>query len=345
MRIRQVRTLKGGEILAESVLTGEKEILISKGTVLKPEYLDLLSFLGYDTVCIEDIYEEFEQPHQFMRKEIYLNYVNRVKKILENHIYGGKGDLRSIESLANDIIRDMMSVEEGIAIDFEERNGNLYDHTIMVTFLAIAVAKKLKLSEEEIKTVALGSLLHDLGLRYITVPYINYDPEKSTATEAFEFKKHSILAYSALEDEHWLNTNAKKMILSHHERRDGSGFPLHQKTREIECNILQVCDVFDCMVSGMECKRTNVQSALEYITEAADVLYEKKVVKAIVKIIARYPVGTKVKLNTGSNGIVVSQTEDTNHPIVAVLNSDGTLSCTYYNLKKDRKVSILGIKE
>ena len=345
MRIRQLRALKGGEVLAESVLTEEKEVLILKGTVLKPEYLDLLSFLGYDTVCIEDPYEKYEQPHNFLEKHVIYNYVNRVQKILENHIYNGKSNLRSIELLAKDIINDITDVENTLAIDFEERNGNLYDHTIMVTFLAISVAKKLKLKEEEIQTIALGCLLHDLGLRYITVPYVNYDPEKNTSTEAFEFKKHSILAYAALENESWLNKVAKKMILSHHERRDGSGFPLHQKTREIECSILQACDVFDCMVSGMECKRTNVQSALEYMIEAADVLYEKKVVKAIEKIVARYPVGTKVKLSTGGNGIVISQTEDTTHPIVAVLNEDGTLSSTYHNLKKDKKISILGIKE
>lgn len=345
MRIRQVKALQGGEILAESVLTEEKEVLISKGTVLKPEYLDLLSFLGVDTVCIEDPYAEFEEPHHFMKKEFILSYINRVQKILENHIYNGKAGLRDIEPLANDIIKDMMAVEERIVIDFEERNGNLYEHTVMVTFLSIAVARKLKLKEEEIQTIAVGSLLHDLGLRYITVPYINYDPENSTATEAFEFKKHSILAYSALENEQWINENVKKMILCHHERKDGSGFPLHQKTREIECNILQVCDVFDCMVSGMECKRSNVQSALEYIKEASDVLYEKRVVKAIEKIVARYPVGTKVKLNTGDDGVVISQTEDTSHPIIAVLNEDGTISSTYHNLKKNKKVSILGIKE
>ena len=216
MRIRQVKSLKGGELLAESVMTEEKEVLISKGTVLKPEYLDLLSFLGIDTVCIEDPYAEFEQPHQFMKKEIFLSYVNRVQKILENHIYDGKEDLREIEPLANDIIADMMAVDDNMVIDFEERSGNLYEHTIMVTFLSIAVAKKMKLSEEEIRTIALGCLLHDLGLRYITVPYINYDPEKSTTTEAFEFKKHSILAYTALENEHCINETSKKMILSHH---------------------------------------------------------------------------------------------------------------------------------
>lgn len=345
MKIREVKALKGGDILAEPVLTEEKEVLIPKGTVLKPEYLDLISFLGINTVYIEDPYAEFEQRHQFMAQEECSKYVKRIQKILENHIYGDKSDLRNVEPLANDIISDMMVVEEGLVIDYEERSGNLYEHTIMVTFLAIAVARKLRLNEAEIRTIALGSLLHDLGLRYITVPYINYEPEKRTATEAIELKKHSILAYSALEHENWLNANAKKMILAHHERRDGSGFPLHQKTREIECNILQVCDVFDCMISGMECKRTNVQTALEYITEAADILYDKRVVKAIVKIVARYPVGTKVKLNIGCNGIVITQTEDTGHPIVAELNEDGTLSSTYHNLRKNKRVFILGIKE
>ena len=60
MRIRQVKSLVGGETLVEPVITKEKEILISGGTVLKPEYLDLISFLGIDTVCIEDPYEAFE---------------------------------------------------------------------------------------------------------------------------------------------------------------------------------------------------------------------------------------------------------------------------------------------
>lgn len=63
MRIRQVKSLVGGETLVEPVITKEKEILISGGTVLKPEYLDLISFLGIDTVCIEDPYEAILKQH------------------------------------------------------------------------------------------------------------------------------------------------------------------------------------------------------------------------------------------------------------------------------------------
>lgn len=69
MNIRQVKTLTGGEVLAESVVTEEKTTLISAGTVLKPEYLDLLSFLEIGTVCIEDPYEEYEESHDLISRE------------------------------------------------------------------------------------------------------------------------------------------------------------------------------------------------------------------------------------------------------------------------------------
>ena len=62
-------------------------------------------------------------------------------------------------------------------------------------------------------------------------------------------------------------------------------------------------------------------------------------------MIARYPVGTKVKLNTGEVGVVVSQTEDTTHPIIAVLEKNGGLSNIYYNLKKNKNVSVLEIRD
>ena len=50
---------------------------------------------------------------------------------------------------------------------------------------------------------------------------------------------------------------------------EGTGFPMKQKNKEIECKIIQACDAFDCYISGMECKRMSVQKALENIIENA----------------------------------------------------------------------------
>ena len=86
MRIQLVRTLQGGEKLAGPVITKENEILISEGTTLKTEYLDLISFLGIETVCIEDSYEEDETPHDIISNEKREEYIEKIKSILEKHI-------------------------------------------------------------------------------------------------------------------------------------------------------------------------------------------------------------------------------------------------------------------
>lgn len=343
MRIRRVNTLVGGETLAEPVITEEKETLISKGTVLKPEYLDLLSFLGIDTICIVDPYQAYEMTHHIYSNEKRNEYIEKVQKILESHIYQSKCSLEELTCVANQMVEELLQVDENIVIDMEERNGNLYDHTVMVTILSVMTARKLKLEKEVLCRIAIGCLLHDLGIRYITVPYINYDMESSKETEAFEYKKHTILAYSAMEGETWLDPIARKMILSHHERKDGSGFPLRQKIKEIECNILQVCDAFDCMISGMECKRTGIQKALEYLIETSDILFERKIVKVLQKMIAYYPVGTIVKLNTGETGLVISQTENSIRPVIRVMNEENQMTDIIYDLLKNKKVSILEI--
>lgn len=345
MRIRLVKTLKGGEKLVEPVITNEKETLISAGTVLKPEYLDLLSFLGIEAVCVEDPFALEEKPQHIISKQETEEYTKRVQKILENHIYLEKNSLEKLKPLSEELVEKLLQVDENIVIDVEERNGTLYDHTILVTILAVMVARKLKLEEETIKEIALGCLLHDLGLRYITVPYVNLDMDTRPSSEQFEYKKHTIQAYSALESEDWIGATSKKMILCHHERRDGSGFPLKQKSRETPCNILQACDAFDCAISGVERKRVGIQEALEYLMETAGVLFDRKIVNVIAKLVGRYPVGTRVRLTSGEIGIVISQTENSIRPVIGVLDDNDNLTDIRYDLMKSKKISILQVED
>lgn len=344
MRIQLVRTLQGGEKLAGPVITKENEILISKGTTLKTEYLDLISFLGIETVCIEDPYETEESPHYIISNKNRENYIERIKSILEKHIYHRGSSLQEIEHVAEDIVQNVMQTEEYVVVDLLEREGDLYEHTLVVTMLCIMVARKMKLNEEQIHRVALAALLHDLGLRYITVPYVNCDINKLPEAEIFEYRKHPILAYSVLEEEDWMDPFVKKIVLVHHERRDGSGFPLKQKTRDTECGILQACDAFDCFISGMECRRMSIQQALEYLVEGTDIFYDRRIVRVIERFVARYPVGTRVRLNTGESGIVLKQTENSIRPVIGILNEEDRLTEKIYQLNKNKNVSILQVE-
>ena len=345
MRIKTVNSLCGGEILAEPVLTEKKEILIPKGTELKEDYIPLIQSLGIETLMIEDPYEAFEMPYSIISQSTMECIVSKVRKLMEGHIYKTDNkSMREFEIIANDIVKEVNKISEtDLIIDMKERSSDLYEHTVMVTLLSVFVAKKLKLDSNKLYNVAIGCLLHDIGIRYVTVPYEYRDFSEADQAEIFEFKKHTILGYSALEEESWIPNISRKMILSHHENLNGTGFPMKQKYKEIECKIIQACDAFDCYISGMECKRLSVQDALQKMKENADVLYEKKIVNNLASMIARYPVGTTVKTNSEKDGVVISQTDDPENPIIMLLEEEVLGDNKKMNLMLEKNISILQV--
>lgn len=341
MRIRAVSKLIGGEILAEAILTREKEILIPKGTELKSEYIPLIQSLEIESLMLEDPYEDYEKPHFIIQENSIKKYTESVRKLMEGHIYHENDkSLKIFEVIANDIVKEINSSTAEAILDMKERSSNLYEHTIMVTLLSVLVGKKLKLDEQRLYNLALGCLLHDIGLRYVTIPYEDRDLTTVEPAEMFEYKKHTILGYSALQDEKWIPQISRKMILSHHENMEGTGFPMKQKYKETECRIIQACDAFDCYISGMECKRMSVQEALDIIIGNAGKRYDKAVVDNLVSTVAKYPVGTTVKTNVEERGVVISQTVDPENPIIMILNTD---ECSERNLMLEENISILGV--
>ena len=348
MRIKPVNILNGGEILAEAVFTKENDILIPKGTELKVDYIPLIQSLGIDALKVEDPYEDFEKPHPILNLSKFYKYVQRVQKLIEGHIYHSSGNggrsLREFEIIANDLLKEIDEMENDVVIDMKERSSNLYEHTVMVTLLSLIVAKKLKLDRKKRFNLAVGCLLHDIGIRYITVGYENRNIEDLDPAEVFEYKKHTILGYSALQEENWIPDISRKMILSHHENKSGTGFPMRQKNKEIECKIIQACDAFDCYISGMECCRLTVQDALEKIKSDSETKFEKEIVDNIVATVAKYPVGTTVTTNIENKGVVISQTIDPDNPIIMILDvesDDGQFD--KLNLMLEKNISILKV--
>ena len=104
------------------------------------------------------------------------------------------------------------------------------------------------------------------------------------------------------------------MILSHHERLDGSGYPLRQKKHAAECKMIQICDCFDCAISGMKNKKFNIFEAFDLISDPKK--YDRQMAELLKKKVGMFPTGTFVKLNNDKTAVVISQTENPLAPIV-----------------------------
>jgi len=128
-------------------------------------------------------------------------------------------------------------------------------HSFRVALLAIDFGKYIGLSKREMSILYHASLLHDYGKKYIEENII-YKPTSLTIEEYNIIKKHPEIAYSELKDNKLVEELALRLILEHHERVDGNGYPnglIDDKIYYLS-KILSLCDSYDAMRSNRSYK-------------------------------------------------------------------------------------------
>lgn len=287
MRSKKVADLEGNEIVAVDIRSSSDIILIPQGTQLKKSYIKGLLDLDITSIYVEDDKKNTViKMDDIIPPTDVITYMESLRVILEQHIYGRIDSLRKIEQIVDRTIsRSRTSPKMKISYDFHRRN-NLYEHTTYVTLLTIGIAQDLQMPISKLYQVGLGAILHDLGIRSLEFDVYNLDYEKLTMEQGFTYKKHPIYAYSEIEREDWIADIAKDMILFHHERMDGSGFPLKQKKLPLECKILQAVDLFDCMVSGWEMQKVTAEEAKAVMVKHQEDWFSKEIVEYLFNRIA-----------------------------------------------------------
>lgn len=329
MILKKVEDLKGGEVLARDIFYGNASVLIYEGTELKLEYIAKLKELGFEGVYIKAAKNEEEsENHLLVAEEIRADLNLKLKNILETHIYKSSGKLEKIKEIAEKVLENVLQNENMTEKVFEikEHDSNLYEHSLAVCSLATITALKMGLEEKSVQDVSVGSLLHDLGLRYMESSICEHKLEELKANEIKEYKKHPLYGYEAIKNEKWLSDTAKAIILSHHENLDGSGFPLKQKQIPVEVRIVSLCDEFDSMICGIGQEKMKISDALEYIKVYNKTKFDSKISDIFFDFIVQYPVGTNIKLNTGEVGIVIRQNgKFKDRPVLKLIyKKDGT---------------------
>ncbi|MBD5449113.1 MAG: HD domain-containing protein [Lachnospiraceae bacterium] len=326
MKRCKVDNLIGTEILARDVFTPEYQVLLSEGMLLKQEYIEKLRELEIKEVYIKDD-EPYTKTVLILREEVEESLKFKVRNILEKHTYSHNEELEELCQMADRIITNILEEDKVVEqiYDLKERSSDIYDHSISICGLATIVALRMGLSQKTVHDIGVGCLLHDLGLRYMTIDYADRDLEELSESECAEYKKHPIYGYSALRGENWISNESKNMILYHHERIDGSGYPLRAMDISEECRIIQVCDAFDEMICGIGCKSVKVHKAVEYLKKYKDIKFDGKIVDIFLEFTAVYPAGSRVRTSEGEIGAVLYQNREfPDRPVLRIIkDKDG----------------------
>ncbi|MFW5962293.1 MAG: HD-GYP domain-containing protein [bacterium] len=160
-------------------------------------------------------------------------------------------------------------------------------HQKRVNKLAVAIAKKLNLSEDAINNIDISSYVHDLGKLYIPIQILS-KPGKLSKVELNFIKQHPQIG-SCLWKSIEINNNERihNIILQHHERLDGSGYPFGLKGKGIlkEAQIVAVADVVEAMTSHRPYREAlGLEAALKEIQSNEGSLYNKEIVQACIQL-------------------------------------------------------------
>lgn len=273
---------------------------------------------------------KYIENHIYKVEETAINSRTIIKDVLEKHIYRHNSDLKIIGEQAEKIIESVIEEPEVITNITEMRNisTDMYTHCINVCALSTIMALRLKMSEKQVRNISIGAILHDIGLRYIKVPYMNTNETYMNVKDALEYKKHTIFGYSSLQDEGWIPDIAKEIILLHHERIDGKGYPFQHKGDKIktEVKLVSLCDDFESLISGVGSTKLKIYEAIEYIKANQGIKYDATITDKLLESVAVYPVGINVITSEGEMGVVVRQNHKfTDRPVIKMLkHADGS---------------------
>ena len=329
MRLKSLEHVEVGDILGKPVYDDKCQLLLAKYVVLTQNYIDRLKKANVQCIFIEDELSEGLEATYIVSDTLKIQSVVTMKNAFKD-LAERKGTNYNIKSVDNikQVIEDMMRViydNPHTLYCMTELMGTdmyTYNHSAEVAVLSMLVAKSMKLNDTFIQKIGVGAILHDIGKMNIPAELLNKVGELSE-DELKQVKEHVQMGYDLLKDNDFISPISRQIVLLHHEKLNGSGYPykLSGDDIPIHVRIVTLCDIFNAISSNRAYKgRVNADEALEMIRAEAIYELDRDIYYHLLKVVNIYPVGTIVELSNGEIGIVVKENLDAQtRPVIQII--------------------------
>lgn len=365
-----IHRLKPGMVLGRTIYDAYEQMLLVKGTILTDK---LISYIAERSVCFAFIAENVpspktavpsvppeenppaapSQPLQESNTHIlddtfvseYQNVFTIIQTIFSNARATGNVDLQPLHKIDNHCLHSLTDGLKAITnVHNIAREGYyLVHHSINVAILAGLLGRWLHFSSRDLYDLIVAGLLHDIGKTQISTSLLN-KPGKLTAREYIEVQKHTEHGYKLLRNTE-LKNNASILfgILQHHERLDGSGYPLQVKSEKIHpfAKLLAIADIYDAMATNKIYARK--KSPFEIFAELSKAMphqLDTSYCVLFIKNLCHSMNGNWVKLDNGLKAKIVYIDEGriTSLPIVQCENG------AFIDLNKEQDIHIVALQ-
>ena len=316
-------TFQGFEITSDKIISNLKDeckfvyIDTEKSSANSPilksltgtENTKAMEFVDTVIMNINDIQDDNIEEEVSKGKEVHnrtCEYVDDIFKVLNK---GGQLDIDSVKMVVSELVKNIITNPDTMIwlSHLKDKDEYTVIHSVNVCILSLTFGKTLGLTESELNDLGIGALLFDVGKSKIADNILK-KPNSLTDNEFLLMKAHPFLGYETLAKSNKVPKAALDIILHHHERLNGKGYPNGRIGNEISklTRIVSIVDIFDAMTSD-RCHQDafQAQHALNELYNMAPDELDQDLVEAFIKCIGIYPVGSIVELNTGHTGVVV----------------------------------------
>ncbi len=192
-----------------------------------------------------------------------------------------------------------------------DQQSYTWRHMLNCAILTAIFAKYLGYEMTKVRQMALAALLHDIGLAKVPQGVLS-KPSRLSELEVKAMRKHVALGLSMLKGQKHITAMMLEMIVNHHERLDGSGYPRGLSADKLsrEARILAIVDVYAAMIADKPYKQGQEPlGALRFLL-AQEQLFDQALVQRFIKCVGIYPIGTLVHLTNERLAMVVQGNSD-----------------------------------
>jgi len=336
MRIIDIDDIKPNMQIGKTIYSENGDVLLAKDTFLRQSYIERLKEKNIPAIYIEDELSKGINSQSVVSLETKVKAIQTIKGIYDaidptkknlGKTIINEGAYLSLKDTIEKIIDEIKRNRELSFNMVELLSTDLYTytHSVNVTILSLMLSNELGYCDDDQFKIGMGCLLHDIG-KVMIDDKILHKKGALSKEEFLHMRKHSEYGHEMLKDNNGLTAITKNIVLLHHEKLDGSGYPYQLKGDEIKrhVRIATIADIFDAITSErVYSKELPIYKGLELISSYAPDLIDEEIYHLLSKKIAPYPPGTSVHLSNGYKGIVFALNKDhPTRPIIKIILDD-----------------------